>query len=158
MWYIIIYYYYCLTFLGLQWSSPQGWKDTISPVISCHVESSKHLRCSDSFRVHSHLSVRSTTVCHWLHEYLYTTGLTSPTRPQCHHSMTDSLCLIQLYIKKFLFDLILYVPVNNLSVRAATPVRLKPVTLWSPVKYSTTEPLHSPHKKVTFSLKNNIFL
>ena len=28
---------------------------------------------------------------------------------------------------------------------AVTPVRLEPVALWSPVKHSTTEPLHSLH-------------
>ena len=66
----------------------------------------------------------------------------------------------------FLFDLILYVPVNNLSVtsgrvflgltstklgliclaqghNAVMPVRLKPAALRSRVKHSTTEPLPS---------------
>ena len=65
-----------------------------------------------------------------------------------------------------LFDLILYVPVNDLSVtsgqvflgqtntkqglmclaqghNAATLVRFEPLALWSRVKHSTTEPLHS---------------
>ena len=66
-----------------------------------------------------------------------------------------------------LFDLILYVSVNNLSVtsgrvfmgctstklglmclaqghNAMMPVRLEPTALWSQVKHSTTEPLCSP--------------
>ena len=66
-----------------------------------------------------------------------------------------------------LFDLILYYPVNNLSVKSGpvflcwtstklglmclvqrhntvTPVRLKPTALQSQVKHSTTEPLRSP--------------
>ena len=70
----------------------------------------------------------------------------------------------------FLFDLILYIPVNNFSFllgwvfqgwtstkqglmclgqghKAVTPVMLEPATPWSQVKHSNTEPLCS-HGKI----------
>ena len=75
----------------------------------------------------------------------------------------------------FLFDLILYAPVNNFSAmsgrvflgwtstkpglmwfalwhNAVPPVRLEPATLQYPVKHSTTEPLHSLLKEKLLSL------
>ena len=82
-----------------------------------------------------------------------------------------ALVIHQVYGKFVcLFDLILYVPVNNLSVmsgqvflcststkqgllcyaqghNAVTPVRLKPTTTRSRVKNSTTEPLRSLYGK-----------
>ena len=41
------------TFLDLESSPPQSGKDTISPVVGGSIQSSEHLRCGDSFRVHS---------------------------------------------------------------------------------------------------------
>ena len=77
-----------------------------------------------------------------------------------------AVCQCTLSQISSLFDLILYAPVNNLSVKsgqvflgwtstklglmclakghnAVMPVRLKPAALRSQVKHSTTEPLHS---------------
>ena len=71
---------------------------------------------------------------------------------------------LEAFVVVFLFDLILYVPVNNLSVKqgrvflaltstklgymclaqehnTVTPARLQPTAPWSRVKHSTTEPL-----------------
>ena len=83
---------------------------------------------------------------------------------RCRRNSSKRIGLNQTTIKYF--DLILYVPVNNLSVtsgrvflgwtstklgrmfltqghNAVTPVRLEPVALRSRVKHSTTKPLRS---------------
>ena len=85
-----------------------------------------------------------------------------------HVAVKHDFWYLMIYLPKWfcLFDLILYVPVNNFSVmsgrvfvcwtstklgltclapghNAVTPVRLEPATPLSGVKHSTTEPLRS---------------
>lgn len=60
--FIFYFFHFCFkrwsTFLCSECFPPKSGKDSISPVIGCHIKSTKHLRCSYSFRVHTHLFVR----------------------------------------------------------------------------------------------------
>lgn len=82
--------------LGLECFPPQCGEDTVCPVIGGHIKSPKHLWGSDSLRVHSHLLVNFAAVCHRLHQGMDTAGLSRPTGPQGHHSVTHILSFVQL--------------------------------------------------------------
>ena len=81
------------TFLSTKRLPPQCREDTVGPVISRDIQSSKHLRCSNGFGVHSHFSVWCPTICHCFHQHVDAISFTRTTGSEYHHSMTHSLSL-----------------------------------------------------------------
>ena len=92
-------YPYCLIInhlLRLVRSPPESREDAVGPVISGDVQSTKHLRSRDSFRIHSHLLVWFTTLGHGLHQHSDALRLAGSRRSEGHHTVTYTLRLIEL--------------------------------------------------------------